>query len=124
MKKFFSIILLLICLSCSKEEEAALPLEGPVIVIAEGFIFATPDITAQPGDTIIVDNEDNNPHTITSESAPGAFDDTGTFDVLVPSDGTNTFTIPDTAVAGDVFYFYCRFFEGSMTPVDGTITVE
>jgi len=109
-------------ISCG-EEEASDTEDGEVIVIGAGNTFATPDITAPAGATITILNRDDNPHTVTSQTAEDAFDNTGVFDAMVPSDGTQILTLP-AAASGTVFFFYDRFYEDVMSPANGSITIE
>ena len=130
LRYLFSFLLLFSIASCSstsesegddeEEEEAE---EGTVLTISSGNIFATPDITAPSGSTITIVNDDSSSHTVTSQSAESAFDDTGDFDVTVASEGTALLTLPEAA-SGTVFFYYCRFHLDSMSPSSGTITIE
>ncbi|MDO8519661.1 MAG: hypothetical protein Q7T11_05820 [Deltaproteobacteria bacterium] len=99
------------------------PVSANTIIIGEGNSFITSEVTASSGEVLAVINHDDTPHSITSESAVGAFDDTGDFDVLVPSEGTQVLELPE-AVSGTVYFFYCRLHDEIMTPADGTITIE
>lgn len=96
----------------------------PFILLSEGEILTTSEITVASDQSIIIINHDTTPHTITSETAIGAFDNSGDFDVLVPASGTALLTLPEDAVSGDEFFFYCRFHEDVMTPSDGRIIIE
>lgn len=123
MKYFFASLLLVFTFACGQETDPDTTGDGLVIIIASGNIFATPDLTAPSGSTVVILNRDDSPHSITSQSAEDTFDNTGTFDVLVASDGTNLLTLPE-ATSGTVFFFYDRFYEDSMSPASGTITIE
>lgn len=125
MIKFLLILIFLIPLpSCGGEEETDTSDEdGPVIVIGSGNIFATPDIEAPSEGVITIINNDDSPHSITSQSAEDAFDDTGDFDVAVPSESVQILTLP-MAAPGDVFFYYDKFFEDGMNPANGMITIE
>ncbi|MBI4411439.1 MAG: hypothetical protein HY541_03025 [Deltaproteobacteria bacterium] len=124
MRRFFILFLVFSFLSCGEEEEAVDTTgEGPSLVIASGSVFATPDISAASGATVTIINNDDSPHTVTSESAESAFDETGDFDVTVSSEGTALLTLPE-APSGTVFFYYCRFHLDSMNPSSGTITIE
>lgn len=97
--------------------------ENPSLVIGSGNTFATTELTVPAGSTVVITNQDGDPHTITSESALGAFDNSGDFDVVVGSDSKGLLTVPDLP-SGTTLFFYCRFHEGSMSPADGTIVIE
>ncbi len=93
------------------------------LIISQGNIFATTALTATSGGVVTVVNDDDTLHTIASESAEDAFDNTGSFNITVTSQGTEVFTLP-TATSGTVFFFYCAIHTSSMTPANGTITIE
>ena len=97
--------------------------DNPVLIISTGMTFTTSALTATSGATVTIINNDSQIHTITSESAPDAFDDTGDFDATVPALSSGLFTLP-SASAGEVFYFYCDIHEGMMLPSTGTITIQ
>lgn len=122
MKKIFILTLAFLFGSCASEEVVVSDGDPNVIVIGE-MVFVTPDIVAPSGATIVILNNDNTPHSVTSESAEDAFDDDGTFDVSVGSDGDGLLTLPE-APSGTVFYFYCKFHTSLMSPSTGTITIE
>ena len=117
------ILLLFLFFSACAADETDEPASANMILIEEGHTFVTSEITAASGEVLAVINNDDTPHSITSESAPGAFDDTGDFDVLVPSEGSQVLAVPEAPV-GTIFYFYCRLHGDTMTPADGMITIE
>lgn len=121
---FFLLLICILPLACGEEAtEEDTGTESPSLVIGAGNTFATTEVTAASGATITIINNDSDPHTITSESAEGAFDDTEDFDTVVGSDSKGLLTIPDLP-SGTILFFYCRFHEGSMSPADGTIVIE
>lgn len=120
---FFILLYVLVFSGCGGGEEAADEESGVVLVIGSGNVFTTRELTALSGSVVTVINNDASPHTVTSESAEGLFDNSGSFDVVVGSGGSGTITLP-SAESGTVFNFYCRFHTTSMTPPDGTITIE
>ena len=122
MKKILFIVFAFFSVSCASDEQV-LDLGDPNVIVINEMTFVTPDITAPSGATITILNNDDAPHTITSESAEDAFDNDGTFDVPVISNGDGLLTLPE-ASSGTVFYFYCRFHTSLMTPSTGTITIE
>ena len=122
MKKIFFFTLIFLFGSCASQEVVLDDGNPNVIVIGE-MVFATPDIIAPSGATIVILNNDDTPHSVTSQSAEDAFDNDGTFDVLVSSDGNGLLTLPE-APSGTVFYFYCKFHTSLMSPSTGTITIE
>ena len=120
----FIFLLFLIFTACGSSEETDTTSEGDAtLIIGEGEIFTTTELTAPSGGVITILNQDSTPHTVTSESSAGAFDDTGDFNVLVASDGEGLLTLPEAA-SGTIFYYYCRLHEEAMTPAGGTITIE
>lgn len=110
-------------LSACAETDITVTTGGPVIILGEGKILATPAITAASGATVSILNKDSSPHTVTSQSAAGAFDDTGVFDVILPAGGADVFTLPSDP-SGTVIHFYSRFDLEALAPADGTITIE
>lgn len=128
MKTFTNIILffvLLFTVACGEEDIAASADESSTTIVILNQTFVPSEITASAGEIIYFYNDDSTPHHILSESAPDLFDDTGTFDSGIIDEGdTRSITIPDTAVSGEEFYFYCDFTNNVMTTPNGTITVE
>src|SRR5690606_38721189 len=94
--------------ACAAIPEEPVDADGTLLIDASGS-FVNADIDAAAGDTLIILNHSDSLHTVTSQSAPGAFDDTGDFDVIVTAGSSNTLTVPAGAASGDVLYFYCRF---------------
>jgi hypothetical protein len=126
MRYFFTIFfsLCIICLpACGVEEDEVVGDNLPSIIITSGGTLATTAINAESESTVIIINNDSEPHTITSQSADGAFDNTGDFDVIVPAGGKALLTLP-AAAAGTVYSFYCRFHTNAQIPANGSITVE
>ncbi len=99
--------------------------QAQVLMIASGMRFATPSMTVPAGTAITVRNEDSLPHTVTSESAPGAFTPDGMFNTgnIAPG-GTATIMIPASTAPGTVLYYYCVIHTSLMVPADGMITVQ
>lgn len=96
-----------------------------VLTIGSGMSFATPSLTVPAGTIISVQNQDNLPHTVTSEAAPDAFSPSGAFDTgVILGGGSGTITIPANAVSGTVYYYYCSIHRSSMAPPNGTITIQ
>lgn len=128
MKIFSPIILffaLLFTVACGEEDIAASASENITTVIIVDQTFVPAEITATAGEIIYFYNDDSTPHHILSESAPDLFDNTGTFDSGIIDEGDTRFiTIPDTAVSGEEFYFYCDLTNNVMTTPSGTIVVE
>lgn len=120
----FCFLLLCSFVYCGDESSTTDSEGAPVIIIASGGTLATSSLTALAGESLSILNNDNSPHTITSQTASDAFDDSGTFDVEIPSDGVGILTLPADAASGTVFYFYCRYFETALSPSSGTITIE
>lgn len=105
--------------------EAEIPeSNAPIIHIVENT-FSPLEVTAMAGQTIFINNSDSNAHQILSESAAGAFDDTGDIDTGVVLPGYQVaIVIPEDAVSGDVFFYYCGIFTDALTTPDGSIVIE
>lgn len=117
-------IIILALASCGSPQEEPVPsISTPTLVIGPSSTFATTELTVRSGSTLLISNMADTPHTITSQSAPDAYDQTGDFDVLVPSNSHAYLSVP-TAASGTVFYFYCDFYLENMTPSFGTMTIE
>lgn len=124
---FYLSLLVFVCLlsflSCGEGEAEEEGESDALIVIEEGDVFATTEITAPSEGVITILNRDDTAHTITATAEEGNFEASEDFDVTVAADSSALLTLP-TAPAGTVFFFYCRFHEDSMSPDGGTITIE
>lgn len=120
-------VLFFVCLlsffSCGEGEAEDEGESDALIVIEEGDVFATTEITAPSEGIVTILNRDDTAHTITATAEEGSFAASGDFDVTVAADSSAILTLPE-APSGTVFIFYCRFHEDSMSPDEGTITVE
>ena len=76
----------------------------PVGGAASGF--SPQDVSAERGGQLIVVNDDNMAHTVTSEAVGTQGDPL--FDLVVPSHATRTLVLPTTLGAGE-YAFYCSF---------------
>lgn len=121
--KFLIFVLSLFFISCGASDDEVIAENSETIVFSSARTIANPDIFTFSENVITVINHDDIPHTITSQSAPGAFDDNGEFDVLIPANGKNNFQLPQAA-DGTVFYYYCRLHFEADEPGSGTITIE
>jgi plastocyanin len=93
-------------------------------ITIDEFAFSPLNLNVKPGETVCVSNDDATAHTVTSESAPDAFDDDGRFDSGLLNAGEDGFiVIPDNAGVGDVIPYYCDVHLGTMVPPNGTVTV-
>jgi plastocyanin len=89
-----------------------------------GFLFAPVTLSAKPGEVIKVVNNDTSTHTVTSESAPNAFDDNGDFDTNDLNGGQEgSITIPSDATVGVDLFYYCDVHKSDMDTPNGTIHV-
>src|SRR5512140_1701600 len=88
----------------------------PVLTI-HNFTYAPQNLPVWPGETVVVQNLDSVPHSVTRESTPGAFTpgavggvafDTG------PIQFVRTFSIPLTAAPGTVIPYYDMVFQRNM----------
>lgn len=124
MRLIHLLILAVAITACSKAEPEPETVSGDSTLLIESpFTFVNPEMTSASGAQITIVNQDDVPHTVTSQSAPGAFDDTGDFDAIVGSEGVQIFVLPE-APSGTEFYFYCRFHQETMIPDSGTITIQ
>lgn len=93
-------------------------------IAVNGFTFAPVTLSAKPGEVIKVVNNDTTTHTVTSESAPNAFDDNGDFDTNDLNGGQEgSITIPADAVVGNDLFYYCDVHKSDMDTPNGTIHV-
>ena len=125
MKKNFYILLAIAALTfhCGDAESENVD-DGQTIII-DTMTFIPDELTASAGEVITVINDDDETHTITSESSEDAFDDSGDFDSgILTSGNVSSIVIPEDAVAGDTFFFYCDIHEDAMTTPNGIITIE
>lgn len=99
--------------------------QAVMLTIGSGMRFTTPALVVPAGTTIMVENQDSVPHTVTSETAPDAFNASGAFDTgIITRGGTATITIPANTPSGTVYYYYCSIHTAVMSPPNGTITVQ
>jgi len=96
-------------------------------IAIRNMAFSPIPLAVPPGGTVTVLNQDAMPHSVTSETADGAFTpgavggvqfDTGVFT------GQRTFTIPANAVDGTVIPYYCTVHKSLMATPDGSIRVD
>lgn len=93
-------------------------------VTIKDFSFSSVNLTARPGEVIRVVNEDDSSHTLTSQSAPDAFDDSGEFDSgTINGHSEALVSLPTDAAPGEKFYFYCDIHLDGMRTANGTITI-
>ncbi|HEX5037623.1 MAG TPA: plastocyanin/azurin family copper-binding protein [bacterium] len=93
-------------------------------IAVNGFTFAPATLSAKPGEVIKVVNNDTTTHTVTSESAPNAFDDNGDFDTNDLNGGQEgSIAIPADAVVGGDLFYYCDVHKSDMDTPNGTIHV-
>lgn len=123
----FLMLIGLFTYSCAKEADPFLnPTEvenDGTIRIESPHILLTESITVSSGAQIVVINNDSMSHHLASQSAADAFDDTGDFEMLVPSGGRAVLTMP-VAASGTTFFFYDKILKESLLPTGGTITIE
>jgi len=95
------------------------------VVTIQGYAFSPQNLNVPAGATVTVKNGDGFAHSATSSTTPTAYTpgavggvsfDTGLFT------GTQSFTIPATAVAGTVVPYYCKS-HTSMMLNQPTITI-
>ena len=102
---------------------------GNVFIIhISSFQYIPQNLTVPPGATIVVQNEDLAPHSVTSEASAGSFIpgavagvsfDTGEF-----SNAQTIIQIPSTAPDGTVVPFYCTVHKAAMNTPGGSITIR
>src|SRR4051812_10600685 len=87
-------------------------------ITIRGQAFSPDNLDVAPGEQVLVDNQDDTPHSVTSERNPGDFTtgaangvffDTGTF-----SRGTRIISIPWSAQTGAVVHYFCSVRKGQM----------
>jgi plastocyanin len=97
---------------------------APNTIAISNFQYVPASMSVKPGTTISVTNTDSMQHSVTSESATGAFTpgmvngvqfDTGAFT------SNASFTIPSTATVGTVIPYYCTVHLATMG--QGQITI-
>lgn len=102
------------------------PAAAPTITI-QNFAYSPNALTVAPGATVTVMNMDSVPHSVTSESAVGAFAlgavngvqfDTGT----LAAGASGTFTIPASAPSGTAIPWFCKVHLSAMP--QGTLTIQ
>ncbi|MBI4411601.1 MAG: cupredoxin domain-containing protein [Deltaproteobacteria bacterium] len=122
LNRFFILLVLILFVSCGSSSESA---DERTTITLSDMSFDPTELSALPGETIDVVNDDDVSHTVTSSSGPNAFDNSGDFDTGSISPGeTVSLEIPADASLGDVFYFYCDIHEGIMDTPNGQITVQ
>jgi plastocyanin len=102
--------------------------QGPGFFITiSNSTFSPSTLRVPPGGTVTVVNTDATLHSVTSESSMNAFTpgavsgvqfDTGAFS------GTMSFTLPMSAPSGTVVPFYCTVHLQTMSPPNGSITID
>ena len=116
------LLILVLLAACGSSSESA---DERTTITLSDMSFNPTELSALPGETIVVVNDDDVSHTVTSESSPNAFDNSGDFDTgSIPPGETVSFEIPVDASLGDIFYFYCDIHEGIMDTPNGQITVQ
>ncbi len=97
-------------------------------ILISNLAYSPVNLQAPPGATVTVINADSTAHSVTSEATPGAFTpgsvagvsfDTGAF-----TGGQRSFTLPANAPNGTAVPYYCTVHLGTMTPPNGTITIN
>ena len=125
MRNTIILFLTILVLASCQQSDTTLPPDGAATIVLTNHTFTPTEITVTAGQVLFFYNQDGTPLHILSESAIGLFDDTQDFDSGIITDNSfGTITIPESATAGDVFYFYDDLLRGSMATPDGTITVE
>jgi len=129
------ILLLALAAACGGTSPSGGPPAAPAggastpsyVVTIENLAYSPTDLSVPPGATVTVVNADGMLHSVTSESAPGAFRpgavggvafDTGEF-----ASGSRSFTIPASAPGGTVIPYFCTFHRAAMSTPNGTLTV-
>ena len=96
-------------------------------IVISNMTFTPADLRVPSGATVTVVNQDATQHSVTSEATSGAYTrgsvggvafDTG------PFTGSRTFTIPANAATGTVIPFFCTVHTSTMSPQNGSITVD
>ena len=120
----------LLASGCNNQPVPPPPPPAGFVIIIEHFAYTPASIAVPPGATILVVNHDVEPHSVTSEAAPGLYEPGGVADVQFDTQpfqdgaGPRLLTIPADVPDGTVVPFYCTVHRGSMLPPDGNITVS
>jgi len=91
---------------------------GPQTVTITGMTFAPTIVSTIPGGSVIVQNNDIQPHTFTSEAAQNDYTPATvgnvSFDQTVAAGTKVTIPIPSNAVVGTQVWFYCKIHTTTM----------
>ncbi len=96
-------------------------------ITIKNMAYSPLELAVPPGGTVTVVNQDAMPHSVTSESAPGAFTPGAVGGVQFDTGGISgqaTFTIPATAANGTMIPYYCSVHKGAMATPNATIKVD
>jgi len=89
--------------------------------------YSPATLSVPPGATVTVMNKDAMPHSVTSESTPGAFTPGAVNGVQFDSGaatGTFTFQVPANAPEGTVIPYYCTVHKGGMATPNAAIKID
>lgn len=118
---FLALTLLIGC----QQNNTVTPPDGNATIVIIDQTFTPTEISATAGQILFFYNQDGITHRILSQSANNTFDDTQNFDSgIITDDSFGVITVPESAITGDVFYFYDDVLRSTMITPNGTITVE
>lgn len=96
-------------------------------IVIQGLAYSPATLSVPPGATVTVMNRDAMPHSVTSESMPGAFTPGAVSGVQFDSGaatGTFTFQVPANAPEGTVIPYYCTVHKGVMATPNASIKID
>lgn len=123
--RYILIMFLAVWSSSCGEAQPEQPVNEGAIILIESMSFVPDQVSVTAGQTVIVINNDSVLHSISSQSAENAFDATGEFSTGPILDGSKGFfVVPETALPGDIFYFYSDIYQEGMNTENGQLVVE
>jgi len=94
--------------ACGNEVPLAPPGSSGQQLIILNYAFDPPSLEVTSGSTVLVQNQDSQRHTVTSELAPGAFTPDGRI-ISPPIAGFIGISVPPGLAPGTVIPIYCQF---------------
>ncbi len=113
--------------ACGSSTPSPIVSPGGYAISISNLSFSPLNLEAPPGATVTVTNNDNTPHSVTSEAAAGNFVPGAVSGVQFdtsPFVGQASFMIPGNAPNGTVIPYYCRVHLSGMNTPTGTITIK
>lgn len=123
-KKIIEFVLILFLSSCflaCNNNENTLS-NTATLVFEDGLILGTPSLTLLKDQNLTIINNDDIPHTVTSQTLADSFVSDDQLDVEVPSHSTLVVASEDLPPTS--FSFFCQYSKSALTPSSGTITIK